>query len=128
MCPSRDVAVVAGETAVVVMPGVAVSVCCGADVGVAGELVAVGVGVPVEPDPQAERARKIKRSKVPMIAFESVTRRDECECVILVVLPSHLQVIDLSDPLLEKPLYQNIRSRIHKFITSIHRFGTKLSQ
>lgn len=80
------------------------------------ELVVVGVDVLVEADPQAERARKIKRSKVPMIAFESVTRRDECGCVIRVVLSSHLQEIDLSDPLLEKPLHQNIRSRIHKFV------------
>jgi hypothetical protein len=64
VCPSGDVAVVAGETAGVITTGV---------------LVAVGVGVLVEPEPQAERTRKVKRSKVPMIAFESVTRRDTCE-------------------------------------------------
>ena len=113
--PAGDVAVVAGETAVVVSPGVAVAVCCRADVGVADELVAVGVGVFVEPDPQAERARKIKRSKVPMIAFESVTRRNECvvgigaecECIIQVVLSSHLQRIDLLIPC-RRNRYNNI--------------------
>ena len=110
--PVWDVAVVAGETAVEVSPDVEVAVCCRADVGVGGELVAVGVGVFVEPDPQAERARKIRRRRVPMTAFESVTRRNECvsgtgadcECVIQVVLSSHLQVIVLSGPLLEKSL------------------------
>src|SRR6266704_2074494 len=104
--PVWDVAVVAGETAVVVSPVVEVAVCCRADVGVAGELVFVGVGVFVEPDPHAERARKIKRRNVMMIAFESVTRRNECvigtgaecECVIQVVLSSHLQKIDLLIP------------------------------
>ena len=104
--PVRDVAVVAGETAVVVSPGKEVAVCCGAGVGVIGERVAVGVGVFVEPDPQAERARKIKRRNVMMIAFESVTRRNECAigrraecaCVIPVVLSSHLQKIDLLIP------------------------------
>jgi len=80
--PVWDVAVVAGETAVVVTPGVALAVCCEADVGVAAELVAVGVRVFVEPDPQAERARKSKRSKVPMIVFESETSRNGCEYVI----------------------------------------------
>ena len=30
--------------------------------------------------------------------------------------------------LLEKPLYQNIRSRIHKFITRTYPFGTEQSQ
>jgi hypothetical protein len=72
--PIWDVADVAGETAVVVAPGVAVAVCGKVDVGVAGKLVVVGVGVFVEPDPQAERARMNKRRRVPMIAFESVTR------------------------------------------------------
>ena len=76
--PVWDVAVVAGETAVEVSPGVEVAVCCRADVGVAGELVAVDVGVFVEPDPQAERARKIRSRRVPMTAFESMTRRNEC--------------------------------------------------
>ena len=113
--PVCDVAVVAGETAVEVSPGVEVAVCSRADVGVAGELVAVGVGVFVEPDPQAERARKIKRSKVPMIAFKSVTRRNECvigigaecECVIQVVLSSHRQRIDLLIPC-RRNRYNNI--------------------
>ena len=76
--PVWDVAVVAVSPAVEVSPGVEVAVCCRADVGVAGELVAVGVGVFVVLDPQAERARKTRRRRVPMTAFESATKRNEC--------------------------------------------------
>src|SRR2546425_4304634 len=67
--PLRDVAVVAGETAVVVSPGVEVAVCSRADVGVAGGMGAGGGGGSVERDPHAERKKKIKRSKGPKIAL-----------------------------------------------------------
>ena len=50
----------------------------GADVGVAVELVAVGVEMFVETDPHAESARKLMSRRVPVIAFDSVTRRNEC--------------------------------------------------
>ena len=97
-----------------VAPGSEVAVCCGADVvdvGVAAELVAVGVGVFVGLEPQAGRTRTTKRRTVPMIFSESGTGRNArvslagafCGSVILDVLSRNLHATEpLCPPLLEK--------------------------
>ena len=58
------------------------------------EPLVVGVEELVELDPHAERMKTARISKMPIVAFEIVMRRNEC--IIRIVLSSRFPVIDLS--------------------------------